>query len=902
MARRLVVRCSLAVILGATLLLPVARSDAQEAPSARPDLADATASALTPTGRVEGTRAPTSELAESDEALIERTDDEVVPVLIKLDYDAIATYRGGSAGAAATSPSVTGEPLTPSIARTSEYARQVISFERDVVADLRQAVPSIAVGRRLRVVFGGVAATVPANRAADLLEVPGVVAVQSDAPEQLQTDSSPDFIGAPPVWEDLGGQEQAGAGVLFGSLDTGVWPEHPSFDGDGSLGPAPTDNEGDPITCDFGDNPLTPGTDVFACDDKLVGGEPFLDTYLDVVTDPPEIYPDSARDSNGHGTHTASTAAGQVVSSAPIFGVERGPISGIAPGAWVSVYKVCGFEGCFPSDSAAAVEAAIFDGVDVMNFSISGGSDPFSDAVELAFLDAYAADVFVAASAGNSGPGAATSDHLSPWVTTVAASTQTREFASDLTVNAGGDTFTGEGASIGSGAGPLPVVMASDPPYSDVGCDTAAPAGLFTGKIVACRRGPGRVQRGFNVLQGGAAGMILYNTPPADALTDNHWLPTVHLADGTGFVAFMNGHTGETGSYTAGAAQDGDGDVMTTFSSRGPGGLFVKPDVTAPGAQILAGHSPTPESIAEGPPGEYFQAIAGTSMSSPHVAGAAILTAAGHPDWTPGQLKSALMTTAVTDVVKEDGTTPADPFDFGAGRIDVEAAAAPGLTISDDAEGFFELGGDPIAAIDVNLPSVNAPVMPGEVTTQRVVRNVSSGTAVYTVDTTAPLGTSIAVTPSRFSIASGGSRTLTITVSAEVGTTGQQFGQIDLSAPGRADLHLPVAFVPGQGDISLTSDCSPPDIDVGAATNCSVTATNESGTDTTVDLSTTVDQHLEVTDAEPGAATHDATSASLEDHPLAGRDPGVPSLETFAPLGDGYLPLDLIGVDADPHR
>jgi hypothetical protein len=153
-------------------------------------------------------------------------------------------------------------------------------------------------------------------------------------------------------------------------------------------------------------------------------------------------------------------------------------------------YKVCGPQGCYSADTAAAVAQAILDGVDVINYSISGGTDPFTDATELAFLDAYAAGVFVAASAGNEGPGASTANHLAPWVTTVGASTQTRQFASTLTVTGqGGATFTAEGASITPGAGPAPVVLASADPYGRARCDAPAPAGTFTGMIVACERG-----------------------------------------------------------------------------------------------------------------------------------------------------------------------------------------------------------------------------------------------------------------------------------------------------------------------------------------------------------------------------------------------------------------------------
>ena len=191
--------------------------------------------------------------------------------------------------------------------------------------------------------------------------------------------------------------------------------------------------------------PAHPGERPFTCTNKLISGQPFLDTYN--ALQPPEVY-STARDSDGHGTHTATTAAGSPVANATLFGIDRGSVTGIAPGAYLAIYKVCGATGCYPSDSAAAVAQAIRDGVDVINFSISGGSDPFHDPVELAFLDAYAAGVVVSASAGNSGPSAGTVDHRSPWVITVGASTQAREFNSVVTLQSGGDTLMLKGASI----------------------------------------------------------------------------------------------------------------------------------------------------------------------------------------------------------------------------------------------------------------------------------------------------------------------------------------------------------------------------------------------------------------------------------------------------------------------
>ncbi len=654
--------------------------------------------------------------------------------------------------------------------------------------------------------------------------------------------------------------------------------------------------------CNFGDNPLTPATDVFNCNKKLIGGRPFLNTYLsDGARAAAEPY-HSARDSGGHGTHTASTTAGNVVASAPVFGVNRGPIRGIAPGAWLAEYKVCGIQGCYQSDSAAAVQQAVLDGVDVINFSISGGNAPYSDPVELAFLDAYAAGVFVAASAGNSGPGAATSDHLSPWVTTVAASTQTREFATTLNLaGAGGaPALALDGASItaGSGAAPLPIVNASAPPYSDALCAHPAPPGLFIGKIVACQRGGnGRVEKGFNLKQGGAAAMVLYNATLADVETDNHWLPTVHLADGTQLLAFLSANPTATAQFAAGQKRNGQGDVMAAFSSRGPGGTFLKPDVTAPGVQILAGQTPTPDEITGGPPGEYFQAIAGTSMSSPHVAGAAALVMAAHPTWTPGQVKSALMTSATTSVVKEDLATPADPFDMGAGRINVGAASAAALTLDESAANFFTLGTADITAVHLNLPSVNAPTMPGALTTKRTVKNVSSVKQNITVVGSTTADSRVKVSPGQFKLNPGESRSVTINISSESPIGSQRFGTIVFTPSSGAALHLPVAFVHKQSAVSLTQSCAPTTIARGATSTCTITATNGSPTAAAVTIDTTVNKQLTVGSVSAPAVVTGTRSARAT-ATLAPEAPGIPAIGPGSLAG--FIPLDLFGTPATP--
>lgn len=858
---------------------------------------------LEPTGTVTGAKAPSSALAETDPDLLGRDDTEPIQVAIKLDYDAVAVYTGGVPGLEATSPAVTGVPLSERPAAAAEYENHIAAEEQAFVDALADAVPSAEVGTSLRTVYGGISAIIPANEVETVLAIPGSVAVQLNDLRQPLTDSSPEFVNATAVYETLGTTANAGEGLILGNLDTGIWPEHPSFADLGNLPPP----GGPARSCNFGDNPLTPEADVFQCQNKLIGGDVFLDNYF-AVPRPPETFADTARDSNGHGTHTTSTSAGNILDSAEVFAVERGPLHGIAPGAHIIEYKVCGVQGCNAFDSAAAVEQAILDGVDAINFSISGGTNPFTDPVELAFLDAYAAGVFVSASAGNEGPGAGTANHLSPWTTTVAASTQTREFGTTLSLTAdNAETFTVDGASITNGAGPFPVVLAQNVAgYGDALCATLPPnPSIFDGLIIACQRGvQARVWKGFVVNQGGGEGMVLYNPALADVETDSHWVPTIHLPDGTEFLAFMNSHTGVTGSFPAGEPRDGQGDVMAAFSSRGPAGLFIKPDVTAPGIQILAGASPAPDAPTPtdggNPPGEFFQAIAGTSMSSPHVAGAGLLLKAAHPDWMPGQIKSALMTTATTAVVKEDLATPADPFDFGAGRIDIGAASAAPLTFSETADNFFAMGNDPVNAVHLNIPSINAPVMPGRLVTTRVATNTTSSPQRFDAEAQAPPGSTITVSPERLTVPPGESRELTITIESDAPIGEQQFGSISLVERGGGEsLHMPVAFIHTQGDVALTQGCDPEEIARSEVATCTVEAVNNSFDEQTVDLDTSLEAGLRIVGVD-GAVLVDDRRAQLHDVTLAGASPGVPSVDDGTTPAGGYLGLEAFGFAPIP--
>ena len=279
----------------------------------------------------------------------------------------------------------------------------------------------------------------------------------------------------------------------------------------------------------------------------------------------------------------------------------------------------------------------------------------------------------------------------------------------------------------------------------------------------------------------------------------------------------MAANPAATATFTAGAAGPGQGDVMAAFSSRGPGGDFLKPDVTAPGVQILAGNTPTPDAIDGGPPGEYYQAIAGTSMASPHIAGAAALIADLHPTWTPGQIKSALMTTAITDRGQGGRITPADPFDIGAGRINLNKAGDPGLTFDETAANYAASATTPGSRIDLNLPSINVTTMPGSVTTSRTGKNVTTKTLKYRASgvitsSGAGAGAKITVSPSSFSVAPGASQTFAVTITAPNAPNGQYFGYVLLDnhngTPDR-DVRLPVAFFKKQGGVTLVPDCAP---------------------------------------------------------------------------------------------
>ena len=854
-----------------------------------------TATALTPSNTVRAATDRTSHETRSG----------LVSVIVKLDVAPLATYKGGVSGLAPTSPQVTDKALNVKSAASKDYLAYVHEQQRDFESEAESIAPQSRVTHTYDLVYGGVSMLVPPDKLKELSRLDGVVSIQPDELRHVETDVTPQFIGATNLWQRLGGQGSAGEGVIVGVLDTGVWPEHPSFSDPDPLGkpyPAPPPPLSGTRQCEFSGG-ANPGP-AFACNNKLIGADRFMATYDALVGLAPGEFT-TARDDEGHGTHTSSTAAGNRGVAASIFGIPRGIVSGIAPRAHVIMYKVCGLQGCFSSDSAAAVQKAIQDGVNVINFSISGGNNPYADPVSLAFLDAYNAGVFVAASAGNSGPGADTVAHREPWTTSVAASTANRAFLNSVTLSAGLNTLTLTGTSLTPGIStPTPIVSAADAPDNDPFCANATPDGAFTGKIVVCERGAGigRVQKGFDVLQRGAVGMVLYNnaTNVTDVESDNHFLPAsqIQFTDGQSLLAFLAANPGATATITQGVAGAQQGDVMASFSSRGGPGQplgISKPDITAPGVQILAGDTPQSVDLANGPNGELFQAIAGTSMSSPHIAGSAALLKDLYPTWTPGQIKSALMTTAKDQgVVKEDGVTPATPFDDGSGRVDLRNAPDAGLTFDESGANYISLRNQLYRS---NYPSLYIPDMPGIVKVQRTVKNALSHTETWKLKAKSPQDLTITV-PGTLTLAAGASATFDITVDASTVPQGQtRFGNISLTPTGNsASLDFPVTIVRGTGPVPLSKTCAPASIARGTNTTCTLTISNPLFSSTNATLTDPLPSRLQaVAGSATGGATISGNTVNWTGTVPASTAPVVTIAPGSSPAG-GYLPLSLFGI------
>jgi uncharacterized repeat protein (TIGR01451 family) len=681
--------------------------------------------------------------------------------IIQLQDAPLASYRGGLPGLEATNPGVRGERKLDS---SDPASLAYLDYLRNQQALFIQTMEQV-LGRPVETLyqyqhaFSGMAVQLTAVEAKVVAQLPGLRMVQQETIEYPLTDRGPAFIGAPGIWDGTAtpsGIGSMGEGIIIGVIDTGINHASPSFadvGGDGYDHENPW-GEGNYVgVCE---------TDPGFCNDKLIGA------WCMVSGDPND--PNCPEDSDGHGSHTSSTAGGNFVT----FGLETpngyvytSTVSGVAPHANIVMYDAC-VEGCPGSALLAAADQALIDGVDVINYSISGGTNPYYDSVELAFLALVDAGVYVSTSAGNNGPSAGTVGHRSPWVATTAASTHDRTFVNGL-IDMDGDTAPPEdmwGQSVTIGYGPAQIVYVTDTVTNSL-CLEPFPPGTFDGEIVVCDRGLiARVDKGANVLAGGAGGLVLVNTSPSQNIAaDAHYLPAVHLnsTDGDVLKAWLaGGGTVFTGTI-AGSEVVYDpeaGDIVAGFSSRGPNTTFevLKPDMAAPGVAILA--------ASRSDIGYEFKQ--GTSMASPHNAGAGALLMAVHPEWSPAEIKSALMTTVATDLISEDTGASSTPFDKGAGRDELTRAALAGLVLHEGEPNYSnanpDLGGDPKT---LNLASMVNEQCFGTCTFTRTVSSTLDITSTWQAVDDPQAQFSVTVTPSEFTLPPYGSQTLIITADVE---------------------------------------------------------------------------------------------------------------------------------------
>ncbi|MEZ5499783.1 MAG: S8 family serine peptidase [Steroidobacteraceae bacterium] len=754
------------------------------------------------------------------------------------------SYQGGEVGFEATAPR-RGERYNSRLAKVRNYTEHL----RD-----KQDRALSAVGASSRKVysyshaFNGFAARLTAVEAEKLRGNKDVMNVWEDRAVDLDTNNSPEFLGLLDRKDGLRTRlGLKGEDIVIGVLDSGAVQEHPSF--------ADTITKPLPKFCDnpsWWQKPLCGFLEKFRtvrvydaprnwngicqegeawaatdCNNKLIGARWFVDGFLagrGSVVDGEFLSP---RDSDGHGSHTASTAGGNEV-TASLNGTPLAQISGMAPRARIAVYKTCWLSpgatnnSCFFSDSAAATDAAVADGVDVINFSV-GTAFAFNDPQDLAFLRAVDAGVFVARSAGNEGPAPETVAAGEPWVTSVAASTQDgTAFAQAMSVNSPANV-AGEYASL-EGAITAPLAL-TGPKTDDLVAaspiDACTPlSNSIGGKIALIARGTCTFTVKIeNAVNAGAAGVLMYTTPTASktvmggtatALTTS--IPGVMIDNAPGVALLAELTAGNAVNVTLSAStyitEPLQGNIMADFSSRGPYPMetdWIKPDVTAPGVRILAAYAPEK---ADGSLGDLFQYLQGTSMSSPHVAGIGALLREAHPDWSPAAIKSALMTTARQNLVKEDGATPADPFDFGAGHIVPNDAVDPGLVydaalfdylaatcgtvsplVTAGSCDFLAANGFSLDPANLNLPSIGVGELVGSKTIRRTVTNVSrNGRTKYRAEIEAPAGYEVSVSPSRLSLRRGETATYEVTITNVSAPPNEwRFGSLTWTARGGDD-------------------------------------------------------------------------------------------------------------------
>ncbi|KAK8650178.1 hypothetical protein V6N13_139826 [Hibiscus sabdariffa] len=615
-----------------------------------------------------------------------------------------------------------------------------------------------------RNVVTGFSAKLTAEEAEAMKRKDGVISVRSEKVYSLQTTHSPNFLG---LQQNLGfwNQSSYGKGVIIGVLDTGVTPGHPSFSDEG-MPPPPARWKG---KCEFEGG----------CNNKLIGARSFVQGEIG-----------KPADEDGHGTHTSSTAGGNFVNGANVFGNANGTAVGMAPLAHLVMYRVCGAD-CFESAILAAMDAAVEDGVDVLSLSLGGGSMPFyMDSIALGAFTAIQKGIFVSCSAGNEGPYYASLSNEAPWILTVGASTIDRSIAAVAKLG-NGLTFDGESLYQPNDFPSTLLPLAYSGAKGNASSAFCAPGSLkdvdVKGKVVLCKRGGGigRIDKGQEVKNNGGAAMILMNDElnGFSTIADPHVLPATHVSYEAGLS--IQGYINTTTSPTATIMFKGtvlgklSAPEVTSFSSRGPNMQsygILKPDIIGPGVSILAAWPVSVENKTN--TNSTFNMISGTSMSCPHLSGIAALLKGSHPEWSPAAIKSAIMTTASLvnlggNPIVDQRNTTADIFATGAGHVNPSKANDPGLIYDIQPDDYIpylcglnytdeEVGSivqrtvdcsseATIAEAELNYPSFSITLADsaGSQTYTRTLTNVGPASSTYTYQVIAPAGVDVSVSPEK---------------------------------------------------------------------------------------------------------------------------------------------------------
>ncbi|CAK7335402.1 unnamed protein product [Dovyalis caffra] len=586
----------------------------------------------------------------------------------------------------------------------------------------------------------------------------------------VQTTHTPDFLG---LQRNLGfwNHSNYGKGVIVGVLDTGVTPNHPSFSDEG-MPPPPSKWKG---KCEFN------GT---LCNNKLIGARNFYSAGK-----PPT-------DGHGHGTHTASTAAGSPVQGASFFDQYNGTAVGIASSAHLAIYQVCSeFGSCSESDILAGMDAAVEDGCDVLSLSLGGPSRPFyDDSIAIGAFGAIQKGIFVSCAAGNSGPSNESLSNEAPWILTVGASTVDRSIRATVML---GNNAQYDGESFyqpkNFSSSLLPLFYAgSNGNESGAFCDPGSLKDVdVREKVVLCERGgfSGLIDKGQVVKDAGGAAMIVMNDEVSGNVTTAslHVLPASHVsyADGLSIKAYINSTASPMATILFKGTVFGVpyAPQVATFSSRGPSLAcpgILKPDILGPGVLILAAWLHPVDNRANTTPG--FNVISGTSMATPHLSGIAALLKSSHPEWSPAAIKSAIMTTAnLTNLggmpITDQFFDPVDVFGIGSGHVNPTKADDPGLVYDIQPDDYIpylcglgynntEVGiivqrpvtcsnSSSIPEAQLNYPSFSIKLGSIPQTYTRTVTNVGPSKSSYIAEINSPQGVDVKVTPSGIQFGGG---------------------------------------------------------------------------------------------------------------------------------------------------